>query len=106
MSNIYYNPEDFGLETIGEFDWYEESYEFDITAVWKSKRGEYWIGNDSGCSCPSPFEDFRDINDLDGPYKKSELKKRLNYMVTERDYYGRPEAEIRSDISAILDRIK
>lgn len=83
-NDIYYNPEKFGLEKVGEFDWSEPDYSFDICVVWKAKRGQYWIGNDSGCSCPSPFEDVKDINELDGPYTKDGLRKRLDSMIEDR----------------------
>jgi hypothetical protein len=55
--NIYYNPEKFGLETIGEIDWSSGAYEFDLTVVWKrTLDGRFVYAEDSGCSCPSPFE--------------------------------------------------
>lgn len=31
--NIYYDPEKFGLTTVGEIDWSTGSYEFDLTVV-------------------------------------------------------------------------
>ena len=102
--NIYYDPSDFGLEIVGEFDWSEPDYSFDLCVVWKESRGVYWIGNDAGCSCPSPFEDITDKNELDGPYNKSGLQKRLEFLVSE-DWHGRSQAELRKDVRAILDRI-
>lgn len=55
--NIYYDPEKFGLETIGEIDWSSGAYEFDYTVVWKRiSDGRFVYAEDSGCSCPSPFE--------------------------------------------------
>lgn len=104
--NIYYSPEDFGLQIVGSFDFAEEDYSFDMCVVWKEARGKYWIGTDSGCSCPSPFEDVRDMNDLDGPYNKAGLKTRLEWIVTDRtagDYhYGYPKAQLMKDVSDIL----
>lgn len=57
-SNPYYNPEKMGLEIIG--DWSEDlSYEFHIVLAWKDKEsGKYYWAEDSGCSCPTPFEDY------------------------------------------------
>jgi len=55
--NIYYDPEKFGLTPIGEIDWLDGSYEFDLTVVWKREfDGRFVYAEDSGCSCPSPFE--------------------------------------------------
>lgn len=108
MNNIYYNPEAFGLELVGEIEWRECYYEFDFLAVWKEKRGQYWIGQDSGCSCPSPFEDVTDINELDGPYNKDGLRKRLDWLVkdqVENGYGSYPESELKKSASEILSRL-
>ena len=111
--NIYYSPEAFGLEVVGEIDWAEPDYSFDMLVVWKERRGRYWIGEDAGCSCPAPFEDISDINSLDGPYTKEDLRKRINFRIEEqtksegenRYYYGYPKAELKSRASEILSRI-
>lgn len=59
MANIYYDPEHFGLVKVTEFERTEPCYSFDTFVVWYSKdNGDYYWGQDSGCSCPSPFEDF------------------------------------------------
>lgn len=84
MSNVYYDPQDFDLNVEGSFDWAEPDWSFDMLVVWSDERGQYWVGQDSGCSCPSPFEDVTDVNELDGPYTKAGLKSRLNYLVSKR----------------------
>jgi len=107
--NVYYNPDKFGLSIVGEIVWSEPSWDFDFSVVWKSKRGEYWVGSDSGCSCPSPFEDFRGTNDLDGPYDKKSLRSKIDYMIKEHtgEYsYGYGEAELRKQAREVLDKIK
>jgi hypothetical protein len=63
MSGIYHNPEKYGLTTIGEIDWSDGEYQFDFTVVWQDGDESFWYGDDSGCSCPSPFEDTG-LNDL------------------------------------------
>lgn len=56
MSNIYYNPEEFGLQTFGSLD-EDCSYEFNMLVVWlQPVTGKLFWATDSGCSCPSPFE--------------------------------------------------
>lgn len=61
MNNIYHNPEKFGLEIVDTVD-AADSYEFDMLALFR--RGDnFYIGTDSGCSCPMPFEGFG-VNDL------------------------------------------
>ena len=108
--NIYYSPEKFGLEVVGDFDWRDCDYEFDMLVVWKEKRGRYWVGEDSGCSCPSPFEDFKGTDDLNGPYTKEELRKYLDYRIRERAGDGSrwgnySMATLKKSASEILSRI-
>lgn len=106
MSNIYYSPEDFGLEVVGVIERSDGDYQFDMVVVWKQARGKYWIGQDSGCSCPSPFEDYGDVNQLDGPHNKDNLRKRLDYIrENESDCTVLTTAEFKKEISDILSRI-
>jgi hypothetical protein len=59
MTTIYYSPEDYGLEVVGHLEQPDMSYEFHILGVWKdTKTGRIFWAEDSGCSCPIPFEDF------------------------------------------------
>lgn len=41
------------------------NYDFNIFGVWIVDGKGYW-GTDSGCSCPSPWEDVRGVSDLIG----------------------------------------
>lgn len=61
--DFYYNPAKYGLTPIGEIDWSDGNYVFDLTVVWQGEDGRFWRGDDSGCSCPAPFEDT-DVSDL------------------------------------------
>lgn len=63
MKNIYYYPEDYDLTVVAEID-NGESYEFDKVVVWKHKDGTLYWQEDSGCSCPTPFEDYSDLASL------------------------------------------
>lgn len=106
--DVYYQPEAFGLELVGEISWHEPCYDFDLTAVWKKSRGEYYLASDSGCSCPSPFEDFTSVESLEGPMNKDSLKSRLDQLVKENANatYGYSEAELRKQSRAILNRLR
>ncbi len=57
MADVYCDPEKFGLEVVANAELSEPCYSFDMAVVWYSKDAKkfYW-GQDSGCSCPSPFE--------------------------------------------------
>lgn len=63
-NNPYYSPEKCGLKLADELD-ADLSYEFEMVAIWKDVKSKrfYW-DSDSGCSCPSPFEDVRRLSDL------------------------------------------
>jgi hypothetical protein len=62
--NVYYDPDEYGLETFGEIDWSDGNYVFDLTVVWRrTADGVFLYADDSGCSCPSPFENTT-VNDL------------------------------------------
>jgi hypothetical protein len=63
LSNIYDNPAAHGAEFIGEVSEPDMCWEFNVIAFW-SKDGKVYAGQDSGCSCPSPFETFDGIADL------------------------------------------
>jgi hypothetical protein len=56
-SNIYYSPEKFGLKVVLDVDKSDGCYQFDQFVIWEGYGGRYYWGEDSGCSCPSPFED-------------------------------------------------
>jgi hypothetical protein len=56
-SNPYYHPDKYDLTILGEVQWGEPSYDFDLTVVWQGSDGQLYMADDSGCSCPSPFEE-------------------------------------------------
>lgn len=81
--DVYYNPEKFGLTKVAELDFSSGSYEFDITAVFTKddEPGKFYWASDSGCSCPSPFENFTSIESLQsGGFKqiRDELTRRFD----------------------------
>jgi hypothetical protein len=66
QGTVYSCPENYGLELIFETDLDNESYQFNILAVWREiKTGRIFVGRDSGCSCPSPFEDCTSVDELE-----------------------------------------
>jgi hypothetical protein len=94
------------LEYIESFDWDNESYEFNCTQVWKERRGRYFVASDSGCSCPTPFEDinYTDDEGVYGPYNKTELRAYLERLLKE-GRGRRPQSELRQEISSLLARL-
>lgn len=62
--NPYYDPEKCGLEILEDID-YSGSYEYDKLVIWKKLDGStIWYDIDSGCSCPSPFDNSDHGHDL------------------------------------------
>lgn len=63
--DVYNSPAEHGLEIVGDIEWDDEAYSFNMTAVWRDPQtGQLYWADDSGCSCPSPFEDVRSRADL------------------------------------------
>jgi hypothetical protein len=57
-------PQDFGLEIIHTIA-AEPDYSFDMLVVWnRLSDGALFFAQDSGCSCPSPFEEYYTLDDL------------------------------------------
>ena len=56
--NIYDDADKFGLELFEEINDDHADYTFDDFVIWKRLTdGALLYGTDSGCSCPSPFEE-------------------------------------------------
>lgn len=72
-TNVYYKPEVHGLEEVAFHDFSSGCYEFDFLVLWKSEDGAFYIARDSGCSCPSPFETYTSLDDLDRIFNLDEL---------------------------------
>lgn len=64
MRDVYHQPEEFGLTIVAEVD-FGCSYDFDMHVIWKDAAGVHYYATDSGCSCPSPFEDYDSIESLE-----------------------------------------
>jgi hypothetical protein len=71
-SDIYFNPEEHGLRKIAEHDLSEPCYSFDLVVCWADDSGGFYLGTDSGCSCPSPFESYGGKEDLTGPLSREQ----------------------------------
>ena len=97
----YYQPEKFGLTPIGELD-ASESYEFNIVAVWQHTDGRFFVGSDSGCSCPSPFEDFTSLDDLTELTSVSQLADLLEWHLRVDSPYRAAATRLLGQVAAVL----
>jgi|SRR6188474_638227 len=89
--DMYYNPDKFGIEIVAEVEWSPPCYDFDLTVVWVDKEGTYYWASDSGCSCPSPFEDYTQLVDADSGTKWEAIKhltEELNTRFREQNDYA------------------
>jgi hypothetical protein len=96
MSNIYDNPEHFGLEVVKDHDAIG-GWEFDTVVVWR-RGDDYFIGADSGCSCPTPFDDLK-LTDLKPVQSKADVAEFA------RVWWGdwRDADEVESHVAALMD---
>lgn len=99
MITVYSEPEKFGLTTVGEIQWGEACYDFNLTVVWRRDAdGAFLYAEDTGCSCPSPFEDTG-INDLLPATPLAEFQAHLNER--NEEHGGGQE----TDIAELLERM-
>lgn len=106
--NIYYNPEKFGLIEVAEISWSDESYQFDLTVVWRQKNtGKWFVESDSGCSCPSPFESVN-LENAAVYDKISAVAEIASLAASREDSFYSPKShwqpQVRRAIEAILGR--
>ena len=63
--DVYGEPEYFGLDLVAMLQEPDAYYRFNMFGIWRDlKTGQLYYGEDAGCSCPSPFEDFRTVDTL------------------------------------------
>ena len=73
--DVYSNPGKHGLEIIAEINDEDASYSFNDIVVWKHvASGAFYYAQDSGCSCPSPFEEYQSVTDLTRFFSVHELE--------------------------------
>ncbi|NUR82197.1 MAG: hypothetical protein HOQ21_17435 [Dermatophilaceae bacterium] len=102
MSNIYYDPEKFGLRTVGEAEFSSGDYQFDTTVVWQdTETGAVYFADDAGCSCPSPFE-FMGRADITRIERMQDLIDHLEERKRESYYYERDSAGIDAECADLI----
>lgn len=96
------------LDFVADVDLAEPDYSFDLLRIYVRKSdGMLLWATDSGCSCPSPFEDVR-VKDL----RESTLATLADAYFAQaggrhdhdagRSYYAHPEARVRTSIREAL----
>ncbi len=102
--NIYYHPEKFDLEIVDMIE-DEPDYDFDMFVVWKDKEGNLYYAEDSGCSCPSPFENINSVEQLDRIDENhfDVFEEAVNDFNREYDKHARPTADERHQL---IEKVK
>lgn len=85
----YNTPNKFGLIPVAEVELSEPDYSFDIAMVWYHfERDTFYVAHDSGCSCPSPFERYTELDELTGPLTRHEVADWLKSFIREEGAEG------------------
>ncbi|WP_425443263.1 DUF7574 domain-containing protein [Streptosporangium canum] len=85
-------------------DFYDGGYGFDYTVIWRNAEGQLLFADDSGCSCPSPFE-AHGLADLT-PATLFTLQAHLEGRLENSDYREHETEHIRAQIVDFLARIR
>lgn len=97
--NVYYDPEKSGLEVFEYIDT-AGSYEFDMFVVWKKlDDGRLFYATDSGCSCPTPFENCHDIDEITNDTL-------YNFEQALENHYNISKSDVISILTRVKDHLK
>lgn len=100
--NFYYHPEESGLTIVATID-DGGSYEFDMVVVWKDEKGNFYWQEDSGCSCPTPFEDFDTLASLNRLTKEN--FEHFETQVKNHEYYQLSKDDIWSFLRKVRSEL-
>lgn len=95
MSDIYYSPENHGIEIVGELE-QEPDYDFHKFVVWRDLKNKniVYYATDSGCSCPMPFENFGGPETLTRVESRGALRSAAKAWIAELyERHGNPTIE-------------
>lgn len=105
--NIYYNPEEFGLELIEDIGQPGMCYEFNDFVVWRRPAdGALFYASDAGCSCPSPFEGYEKAEDLTQITRAGFESFVSDFNAWRQPYRDEKPFVSTVDAQALFDRIK
>ena len=87
-----------GVTDLGTIYLSEPYYSFYLAWVLGTPEG-FYLGTDSGCSCPSPFESYRSLADFTGPLTADQVIEELDNLAQpfEYDYSKGDHSETRRE---------
>ena len=74
-----------GVTDLGTIDLREPHYSFYLAWVLGTPEG-FYLGTDSGCSCPTPFENYRSLADFTGPLTDEQVIEELDNLAQPFEY--------------------
>ena len=84
-ANPYASPTKCGLKIVEVTEEPDLFWEFNMLVLWEDlETSKRYFASDSGCSCPSPFEDITSLGDMT-PFDGAEAE----YERTRRSILGR-----------------
>ena len=101
-NNPYYNPARYKCRTVGEAELTCAEWSFDLVVVLQHEDGGYYLGTDSGCSCPEPFEYYDSLDDFTGPLTAGECAEEVVSLWCQ-SRTAIAEDEVRGLVKTILD---
>ena len=105
-SNIYYHPEKWRLTALGSLE-AGGSWQFDTFVSWIDDSGNIYYATDSGCSCPTPFEDIKSMAQLTRVENAEGLRQAARAWAVTPDWEGQdePSSRMRNE-PGLLDQIE
>ena len=107
--NAYYYPENLGLKVVAEVEYSDRNYVFDTRVVWKDDQGNFYTARDSGCSCPTPFEDYTSkdsLDKLDYPELEREVRANVIDPTDEYSYKNLSQADANDFLRTVREALR
>lgn len=102
--NVVDAAEDYGFSNVGTLELDNEPWQYYMVAVLKNEQG-YYLTTDSGCSCPSPFENAT-VEDLTGPLTAEQAREEVKSLAdvqSEDGYYA--SGPVQSEVDELINSI-
>jgi len=117
MHNCIWNPDadnerddrtlNIPLNFVGSYEINDAPFEFNLIGVWKNEKG-FYIATDSGCSCPTPFENYGSLDDLTGPLTRTQCVEELYQLALYTPWNSDRVRYIRDneEFGKLIDKVK
>lgn len=89
----YGQPEKFGLTIVTVEDDPSCGYDFNTFVIWKHEDGRVFYASDAGCSCSSPFEWIKGLEDLEVLTDWEDFEQEVTVWAESAGWRGYPEGK-------------